>query len=166
MSQSQSWKPLNQRTSEIKDKVKILYEELVDKQLIRSELDLYEEMEWGQLNDGLLYRALIESQRKGACVSSEEIRKLSPPSQETSSRGVEDYEEEGINVVQPMAEQIGKPLKWFRANAPNSSIKNQAEDEFRIRLLNLYVAHVNKTGETYFPLLEEKLRVNAEFYDE
>ena len=166
MSQSQSWKPLNQRTSEIKDKVKILYEELVDKQLIKSELDLYEEMEWGQLNDGLLYRALIESQRKGACVSSEEIRKLSPSSQETSSRGVEDYEEEGINVVQPMAEQIGKPLKWFRANAPNSSIKNQAEDEFRIRLLNLYVAHVNKTGETYFPLLEEKLRVNAEFYDE
>ena len=166
MSQSQSWKPLNQRTSEIKDKVKILYEELVDKQLIKSELDLYEEMEWGQLNDGLLYRALIESQRKGACVSSEEIRKLSPSSQETSSRGVEDYEQEGINVVQPMAEQIGKPLKWFRANAPNSSIKNQAEDEFRIRLLNLYVAHVNKTGETYFPLLEEKLRVNAEFYDE
>ena len=166
MSQSQSWKPLNQRTPEIKEKVKILYEELVDKQLIESELDLYEEMEWGHLNDGLLYRALIESQRKGTCVSGDEARKLSPRSPETSSKGVEEYEEEGINVVQPMAEQIGKPLKWFRANAPNSSIKNQAEDEFRIRLLNLYVAHVNKTGETYFPLLEEKLRVNAEFYDE
>ena len=78
MSQSQSWKPLNQRTPEIKEKVKILYEELVDKQLIESELDLYEEMEWGHLNDGLLYRALIESQRKGACVSGDEARKLSP----------------------------------------------------------------------------------------
>ena len=166
MSQSQSWKPLNQRTSEIKDKVKVLYDELADKQLISSELDLYEEMEWGQLNDGLLYRALIESQRKGVCVSSEEVKKLSPRSPETISRGVEEYEEEGINVIQPMAEEIGKPLKWFRANAPNSSIKAQAEDEFRIRLLNLYVAHVNKTGETYFPLLEEKLRVNAEFYDD
>ena len=65
-----------------------------------------------------------------------------------------------------MADELGQPLKWFRANPPNSNIKNQAEDEFRIRLLDLYIAHVSKTGETYFPPLEEKLRTRAEFFEE
>ena len=76
----------------------------------------------------------------------------------------EDEVEEPIVVTTPNNAQIGKPLKWFRAQPPNSKIKNEAEDQYRLRLLDLYISHINETGETYFPRLEQMLRANAEFY--
>ena len=92
-----------------------------------------------------------------------EIRKLKSSKDNNTKSEEEIFEDEGIEVITPVSDELGQPLKWFRANPPNSDIKNQAEDEFRIRLLDLYIAHVSKTGETYFPPLEEKLRTRADF---
>ena len=63
-----------------------------------------------------------------------------------------------------MADELGK-LPNSSVNPPNSNIENSFM-QFRIRLLDLYIAHVSKTGETYFPPLEEKLRTRAEFFEE
>ena len=113
-----------------------------------------------------MYRGLIECQIQQRLISANEIKKLQPNDTTEISGKIEDFEDEGIEVVTPIADELGQPLKWFRANPPNSSIKNQAEDEFRIRLLDLYIAHVSKTGETYFPPLEDKLRTRADFFEE
>ena len=160
-----SWTPLNQRTTETKDKVHDLYKQIADKQEFVTSQDVYDKYKWGFLSDGLLYRGLIESKKKNKFLTSDEIRSLSG----IYSRGGEHEgtRDEGEGIIVPIDEpdEISQPLRWFRAQAPNSTIKKEAEDEFRIRLLQLYIAHVNRTGETYFPLLEEKLRNKADFYD-
>lgn len=90
---------------------------------------------------------------------------LIPRPNPTSEHGVQEDEiEEPIVVTTPNNAQIGQPLKWFRAQPPNSKIRNEAEDQYRLRLLDLYISHVNETGETYYPRLEQMLRANAEFY--
>ena len=166
MTTQQSWRPLSERTSEIQKKVKDLYKNLADKQVFEAPVDLYEEQDWGLLSDGILYRGLIESARKSECLTAKEIKELQPKPPSSSEYGVEEFEEEGIDVIPSVADEIGNPIRWFRANAPNTKVKNEADDEFRIRLLELYIAHVSKTGETYFPPLEEKLRIKADFYDD
>jgi len=166
MTSQQSWRPLSQRSIEIQKKVADLYDKLADKQVFEAPLDLYEEQDWGLLDDGILYRGLIESARKSECLTAKKIRELQPNPRSASEYGVEEFEEEGIEVIPNVADEIGNPIRWFRANAPNTKIKNEADDEFRMRLLELYIAHVSKTGETYFPPLEEKLRIKADFYDD
>ncbi|NOL46242.1 hypothetical protein SynMITS9220_50017 [Synechococcus sp. MIT S9220] len=166
MTNQQAWRPLGERTVEIQKKVKDLFENLADKELFEAPIDLYEQQDWGLLNDGVLYRGLIESARKSKCLSADEIKKLQPMPESATEYGVEETADDGIEVVPPVVDEIGNPLRWFRANAPNTKVKNEADDEFRIRLLELYIAHVSKTGETYFPPLEEKLRTKADFYDE
>jgi len=161
MTQPPPWKAFGQRTSEIKQKVEDLYDQYADKQLYKSALDLYDKLKWGLLDDGLLYRGLKESEKQRKPLSSEEIKALQPHLQPASEKGVEEEEDEGEEgiVIPPQApEEIFQSLRWFRTNAPNLKIKNEADDEFYIRLLDLYITHVNKTGETYFSDLEGKLR--------
>ena len=165
MTSQKSWTPLNQRTTETKDKVHELYKQIADKQEFVTSQDVYDKYKWGFLGDGLLYRGLIESKKKNKFLTSDEIRGLSVNyARKDELEGKRD-EGEGIIVDISEPDEISQPLRWFRAHAPNSTIKKEAEDEFKIRLLQLYIAHVNRTGETYFPLLEEKLRNKADFYD-
>jgi hypothetical protein len=165
MTSQKSWTPLNQRTTETKDKVHELYKQIADKQEFVTSQDVYDKYKWGFLSDGLLYRGLTESKRKNKFLTSDEIRDLSGNySREDESKRERDNGP-GIEIDPDEPDEISQPLRWFRANAPNSKITKEAEDEFRIRLLQLYIAHVNRTGETYFPLLEEKLRNKADFYD-
>lgn len=169
MTQPPPWKTFDQRTSEIKQKVKELYDQYADKQLYKSDLDLYDKLKWGLLDDGLLYRGLKESEKQGKLLSSEEIKALQPRPQLASEKGVEEEEEEreeGIDIPPQALEESCRPLRWFRATGQSSRIRNKADDEFRIRLLDLYIAHVNKTGETYFPPLEGMLRTKADFYED
>lgn len=166
MTSSSAWIPLSKRSTDVQNKVQEIYELYADQKVFSEALDAYESEDWGLIADGLLYRGLIECQRQQRLISASEIKKLQP-TKATESKDMEGtFEGEGIEVIQPVSDELGQPLKWFRANPPNSSIKNQAEDEFRIRLLDLYIAHVSKTGETYFPPLEEKLRTRADFFEE
>lgn len=166
MTTQPSWIPLNQRSEDIQEKVKEVYKELANKEVFSEALDLYLEYEWGQLRDGLLYRGLLESKRTRKCLTANEIKQLAPPPNGEGRADENVRDEDGIIVDPVPADEIGQSLKWFRANAPNSKVKEKAEDEFKIRLLELYIAHVSKTGETYFPPLEESLRIKADFYDD
>ena len=166
MNSSSAWIPLSKRSQDIQNKVQDIYELYADQKVFLEALDAYESEDWGLIPDGLLYRGLIECQRQQRLISASEIRKLKSSKGNNTKSEEEIFEDEGIEVVTPVSDELGQPLKWFRANPPNSDIKNQAEDEFRIRLLDLYIAHVSKTGETYFPPLEEKLRTRADFFEE
>ena len=159
------WVPLNQRSSDIQEKVTEVYELYADSQILREPIDLYLEQEWGSLEQSVLYRGLLECKRRQELLSAKTIINLVPTPTPVDDLGAqEDEVEEPIVVTPPIKTQIGKPLKWFRAQPPNSKIKDSAEDQYRLRLLDLYISHVNKTGETYFPRLEQMLRANAEFY--
>jgi len=123
------------------------------------------------LDDGLLYRGLKESEKQVKPLSSEEIKALQPHHQPASEEGVEEEEderEEGI-IIPPRAPRHidqDRSLRWFKSNnAPNLKIKNEADDEFYIRLLDLYIAHVNKTGETYYSDLKDELQIK-DFYED
>ena len=166
MTSSSVWIPLSKRSTDVQKKVQEIYELYADKKVFVEALEAYESEDWGLIPDGLLYRGLIECNRQQRLISASEIRKLQSTKSDNRGSNEEIFEDEGIEVITPVADELGQPLKWFRANPPNSNIKNKAEDEFRIRLLDLYIAHVSKTGETYFPPLEEKLRTRAEFFEE
>ena len=159
------WGPLNQRATDIKDKVNQIHNIYSDKQIFSEAVDLYLGQEWGSLEQSVLYRGLLECKRKQEILPATAMVKLLPQPIVSREVGAQDDEvEEPIVVTTPNNAQIGKPLKWFRAQPPNSKIKNEAEDQYRLRLLDLYISHVNETGETYFPRLEQMLRANAEFY--
>ena len=168
MTKQNEWIPLAQRSSDIQQKVNQSYEQLADKSMYEDMLDLYSEKDWGTLTEGSLYRGLLEGLRKRNILSAKEISNLipSPPVEGEIEKGIqEDEDEVGIKVMPPRADMNVKSLKWFRSNAPTTKIKEEADDLFRIRLLDLYISHVNETGETYFPPLEQLLRAHAEFYE-
>ena len=159
------WVPLNQRSSDIQDKVAEVYSSYADSQVFREPIDLYLEQEWGSLDQSILYRGLLECKRRQDILTVAAIVDLIPVTAPVEELGAqEDEVEEPIVVTTPNNAQVGQPLKWFRAQPPNSKIKDEAEDQYRLRLLDLYISHVNKTGETYFPRLEQMLRAYAEFY--
>lgn len=165
MSFEKEWVPLNQRSTDIQEKVNEVHQLYADVQSFGEPIDLYLENDWGSLDQSILYRGLLECKRREEILSTSEIIKLKPVSIPVEQIGVQEDEfEEPIVVTTPNNAQIGKPLKWFIAQAPNSKIKEEAEDQYRIRLLALYISHVNETGETYFPRLEQMLRAHAEFY--
>ena len=166
MTSSSAWIPLSKRSTDIQNKVQEIYALYADKKVFQEALDAYESEDWGLIPDGLFYRGLIECQRQKRLISASEIKRLKTSIANERKDTEEPYEDEGIEVITNPSDELGQPLKWFRANPPNSIIRNQAEDEFRIRLLDLYIAHVSKTGETYFPPLEEKLRTRADFFEE
>ena len=64
MTSQKSWTPLNQRTTETKDKVHELYKQIADKLEFVTSQDVYDKYKWGFLSDGLLYRGLTESKKK------------------------------------------------------------------------------------------------------
>ena len=165
MTSSSAWIPLSKRSTDIQNKVQEIYELYADQKVFQEALDAYESEDWGLIPDGLFYRGLIECQRQKRLISAGEIKRLKTSIANERKDTEEPYEDEGIEVITTPSDELGQPLKWFRANPPNSIIKHQAEDEFRIRLLDLYIAHVSKTG-TYFPPLEEKLRTRADFFEE
>ena len=159
------WVPFHNRTSDIQDKVAEIYELYADRGQYREPIDLYEAQKWGSLQQAYLYRGLLESLRRETILSASEIIRLSPiPATAASPSLQEDEAEEPIVVSAPNNAQVGQPLKWFLATPPNSRIRDEADDQYRIRLLNLYISHVNETGETYYPRLEQMLRAYAEFY--
>lgn len=159
------WVPFNQRPADVKDKVNQIYNLYADKHIFNEAIDLYLDQEWGSIEQSVLYKGLLECGRKQVILPASAMVKLIPqPIIGIEPGAQEDEIEEPIIVPKPNNAQVGKPLKWFRAQPPNSKIKNEAEDQYRLRLLDLYISHVNETGETYFPRLEQMLRANAEFY--
>ena len=50
-----------------------------------------------------------------------------------------------------------KRLGWLRLNAEASEDRDYAEDIYRQTLFDLWTRHVAKTGETYYPPIQDEL---------
>jgi len=63
------------------------------------------------LDDEILYKGLKESEKQDKCLSSEKIKALQPCPLFTSKRGVEEDEEEGIEILPQASEEISQPVE-------------------------------------------------------
>lgn len=158
------WISFSQRSPEIKLKTEEVFRGFANKELSGSAEGLYDDMEWGKLAQADLYRGLIESARKGRCLTADEIMALIPASAPTGIQaGASEDEFDDTTTVEIIPTDVeGKSLAWFVAHPPNPGIGAQASDILDQRILDLYVTHVNETGETYFPQLEAQLRSHYE----
>jgi hypothetical protein len=98
------------------------------------------------------------------CLSREEMTALAPSlagSQIDPGHQEPDFDDTTIVGIVP-DDVEGKSLSWFVAHPPNPEIGDEASDILDQRILDLYVTHVNETGETYFPQLESQLRAYYE----
>lgn len=161
---STEWIPLSQRSPEIQEKVQEVFTRLADRSLFQASLDLYDDLEWGYLFQSDLYRGLIESIRQQKCLTKEEIEAISPSGTTSDiNPGVNESEFDDTTIVDLVPNDVeGKSLSWFVAHPPNPEIGLKASDILEHRILDLYVTHVNETGETYFPQLESQLRAYYE----
>lgn len=161
---SSHWISFSQRSPEIKLKSEEVFRRLANKELSRTAEELYDDMEWGNLVQSDLYRGLVESLRQGKCLTATEMATLIPSAASTGiAPGVNEEEFDDTTVVDLIPTDVeGKSLSWFVAHPPNPSIGAQASDILDQRILDLYVTHVNETGETYFPQLEAQLRAYYE----
>jgi hypothetical protein len=157
------WISLASRSPEIQAKANEIYTSFGNKALSPSLQDFYEDMEWGQLHQSTLYKGLIESQRLKRCLAASEMQSLASTPAIGIDQGVheDDYDDTSTVPIQP-SDVEGRSLAWFVASPPNPEIGRKASDILEQRILDLYVTHVNETGETYFPQLEAQLRAYYE----
>jgi len=164
---SESWVPLSQRSPEVQEVITSVYQKHADSQLYSDAIDLYDELDWGLMDEPLLYRGLGEIQRLEKLLTRAEMAHLLPPVGSSQLQGVqEQLDDKPLNVHINAADQTTAPLKWFIANPQNSAVRDKAQESYYLRLLDLYVAHVSQTGETYFPPLTNKLVTYYDFYGE
>jgi hypothetical protein len=158
------WISFSKRSPEVKLKTEEIFRAYANKELCTSAEELYNDMEWGKLNQADLYRGLIESSRLQKCLTFSEMISIIPPPISTGIQpGYSEDEFDDTTLVDLVPNDVeGKSLSWFVAHPPSQDIGIKASDIIDGRILDLYVTHVNETGETYFPQLESQLRAYYE----
>lgn len=158
------WISFTKRTPEIKLKAEEIFRAYADKALSTNAEELYDDMEWGKLEQADLYRGLVESVRQKKCLTADEMIQIIPKPLPTGiAPGTNEEEFDDTTVVDLIPNDVeGKSLSWFVAHPPNKAVGARASDTLDQRILDLYVTHVNETGETYFPQLEAQLRAYYE----
>jgi hypothetical protein len=158
------WISFSKRSPEVKLKTEEIFRAYANKELCTSAEELYDDMEWGKLNQADLYRGLIESSRLQKCLTFSEMISIIPPPISTGIQpGYSEDEFDDTTLVDLVPNDVeGKSLSWFVAHPPSQDIGIKASDIIDGRILDLYVTHVNETGETYFPQLESQLRAYYE----
>lgn len=158
------WISFSKRSPEVKLKVEEIFRSYANKELCTSAEELYDDMEWGKLNQADLYRGLIESSRQHKCLTFKEMSDIIPPPVSADiqpGHSEDDFDDTTLVDLVPNDVE-GKSLSWFVAHPPSQEIGYKASDIIDQRILDLYVTHVNETGETYFPQLESQLRAYYE----
>lgn len=148
----------------MKLKIEEIFRAHANKELCTSAEELYDDMEWGNLSQADLYRGLIESSRRQKCLTFSEMVSIIPPAVSNDVQpGYSEEEFDDTTLVDLVPNDVeGKSLSWFVAHPPSQEIGIKASDIIDQRILDLYVTHVNETGETYFPQLESQLRAYYE----
>ena len=72
------WVALNQRSTDIKDKVNQIHNLYANKQIFSEAIDLYLDQEWGSLQQSVLYRGLLECSRRQEILSAAAMVELLP----------------------------------------------------------------------------------------
>lgn len=164
MSYQQEWVELNKRTGEIQDLVKQVA--VATGEGIVSPSELYERNNWGITTNAALCAALLKMKAQGYPISHEEIlaerNKLN--TRPSGNPGVYDDDIDDTTIVQKKPESIvSRPVIWFMNNGENQDIRLKAKEIREQALLDLYLEHVELTGETYFPQLQQLLESEWKF---
>ena len=164
MSFQQEWVGLSDRTEEVQDLVNQVAK--VTGSGIFTAEELYERNNWGITTNAALCSALLKMKELGYPISHDEIlsernKRVSSPSGEP---GIHEGDIDDTTIVQKKPESIvTRQVLWFINNGDNQEIRLKAKEQRERALLELYLEHVELTGETYFPQLQQLLESEWKF---
>lgn len=152
------WIPIEERPNDISSKIQKVLDVVqeLNKQKI-SVSEAYEQYRWGEFqHQGQLYQALTDMQREKKLTSFQEWYAKSGGK---NPENIQQSKEEEITIIKTIQrrDQEFNSLQWFMINGETEEVRLQAKEIYEKRLIDLYIRHVNSTGETYFPELKEEL---------
>lgn len=150
------WVPLTERTSDERQKARQVLQLLGDS----TDLTLaYEQYSWGlfrRQGTASFYKALTDMERLESLVDPEEwIAKEETLKTDINTSSVEtahEYEDE-----RELDDRDLRSIDWVMKRARSESTRRKARALYQQRLLDLYISHVEHTGETYYPQLRKEL---------
>jgi hypothetical protein len=151
-----AWVPLAERTPDEHKKARQVLELLGDS----SELsDAYEQHKWGlfrRQGTASFYKALTDMERLESFVEPEEwMMKEEYGQAEPNASSVEpDHEYEDEREID---DRDLRSIDWVMKRARSEATRKKARALYQQRLLDLYISHVEHTGETYYPQLRKEL---------
>lgn len=164
MNFQQEWVELSDRTEEVQNLISQVA--TVTGSGIFSAEELYERNNWGITTNAALYSALLKMREVGYPISHDEImiernkRMISP----SGEPGIHEGEIDDTTIVQKRPESIvTRQVLWFMNNGDSQEIRLRAKEQRERALLELYLEHVELTGETYFPQLQQLLESEWKF---
>lgn len=164
MSFQQEWVGLNERTDEVRDLVKQVAK-ATGSGIFTAE-ELYERNNWGITTNAALCAALLKMKEQGYPMTHDEILSERNKRQSTPSGdpGVYENDIDDTTIVQKKPESIvTRQVLWFMNNGDTQEIRLRAKEQREKALLELYLEHVEMTGETYFPQLQQLLESEWRF---
>lgn len=150
------WIPLTERTSDERKKARQVLQLLGDS----TELSVaYEKRDWGifrRQGTASFYKALTDMERLRTFVNPQEWiskEESTKPDANTSSSEPElEYEDQ-----REVDDRDLRSIDWVMKRARSESTRRKARALYQQRLLDLYISHVEHTGETYYPQLRKEL---------
>jgi hypothetical protein len=152
------WHELSSRTQEVIELV-IQISDLATSGEKEADL-IYRDYNWGLVPNSMLYSALLEMREKGTLETHEQIMatRSSYTADSSGATGVLEDSDDSFAVKIKPETIITKDLAWFIRNGENEDIRLKATEMRERLLLDLYIEHVQETGETYFPQLQQLLQ--------
>lgn len=152
------WIPLDERTpDEIAKATKVI--DLLENQ---SELAVvYEERRWGlfrRQGTASFYKALTDMERLREFIEPEEWIAKEESIKETIVTDDESNDLEYEDKLEADDRDL-RSLGWVAKRARSESTRRKARALYQQRLLDLYISHVEHTGETYYPQLRKELLI-------
>lgn len=152
------WVPLDERTpDEIAKATKVI--DLLENQ---SELAVvYEERRWGlfrRQGTASFYKALTDMERLREFIEPEEWIAKEESIKETIVTDDESNDLEYEDKLEADDRDL-RSLGWVAKRARSESTRRKARALYQQRLLDLYISHVEHTGETYYPQLRKELLI-------
>lgn len=152
------WIALSERTADELDKASKVVS------LLETSSDLltvYEERRWGlfkRQGTASFYKALTDMERRREFIDPEDwICKEESISDQNVAED-EDYDLEYEDKLEADDRDL-RSLDWVTKRARSDSTRRKAKALYQQRLLELYISHVEHTGETYYPQLRKELLI-------
>lgn len=153
------WTPLEERTVDERKKARQLLDNL---RISENLVEVYDELRWGlfkKQGTASFYKALTDMERLKKVVDTIEWISKEEKLQHRDRPGTSEQVDLDIEYedIRDLDDKDLRSLNWVMKRAATESSRNLAKALYQRRLLELYISHVENTGETYYPQLRKEL---------
>ena len=150
------WIPLDERTPDERKKAQQVIAILQPTSDLSS---VYDEQEWGlfrRQGTASFYKALTDMERLKAFLKAEEWIQREESVNDPNPILIEETDHEYEDEREADDRDL-RSLDWVMKRARTEATRRKAKALYQQRLLDLYISHVEHTGETYYPQLRKEL---------